>query len=50
MVEKFILPPSSGGITRYFEEYKSKIQISPFKFLLTLFLIIILEIILNLLG
>lgn len=50
MAEKFVLPPSFGGITRYFEEYKSKIQISPLKFLLILFIIIILELILNIVG
>ncbi|MEM2772560.1 MAG: preprotein translocase subunit Sec61beta [Candidatus Pacearchaeota archaeon] len=48
MAEKFILPPSYGGITRYSDEYKSKIQISPIKFLIILSLIIIAEIILNL--
>lgn len=27
--KRIALPPSTAGITRYFEEYKSKIEIKP---------------------
>lgn len=30
MAENLILPSGSGGLLRYYKEYKSKIQISPY--------------------
>jgi len=46
--EGIALPASFGGLTRYFEEYKSKIEIKPEKFILILLLIMVLELLLNL--
>ena len=50
MVEKVMLPPSFGGLTRFYEEYESKIKISPAKVMLFTILIIILELVLNIFG
>ncbi|MEK6940390.1 MAG: preprotein translocase subunit Sec61beta [Nanoarchaeota archaeon] len=37
--EKIQMPSSGGGIVRYFDEYKSKIKISP-KFVVGLILVV----------
>lgn len=51
MVERGVaLPASFGGLTRYFEEYKSKIEIKPSQLILVILLVIVLELLLNLVG
>jgi|YelNatPaOPRAMG01_1025707.scaffolds.fasta_scaffold294937_2 preprotein translocase subunit Sec61beta len=47
MAEKVMLPPSFGGLTRFYEEYESKVKISPSAVILITALIIIAELILN---
>ena len=50
---KIHLPQSGGGIVRYFDEFKSKIELSPIVIVGVIIAIIIIEIILhqtNLLG
>jgi len=44
---KIHIPQSSGGIVRYFEDYKSKIEISPYVAIGFIALVIILELILH---
>jgi len=46
--EKVMLPPSFGGLTRYYEEYKSKVEINPNRIVLIIIVFIILELVLNL--
>lgn len=41
------MPRSSGGLVRYFEDYKSKIEFSPFWIIAAIILIIIVEFILH---
>lgn len=48
--EKIRMPASMGGLVRYFEEYKSKIQIKPGIVVVLSILIAILIIILNIYG
>ncbi|MEM1535002.1 MAG: preprotein translocase subunit Sec61beta [Candidatus Pacearchaeota archaeon] len=48
--EKVMLPPSFGGLTRYFEEYKSRIEIKPTLLILIIIIFIILELLLNIFG
>ena len=50
---KIHLPQSGGGIVRYFEDFKSKIEFSPWIMVIVIVIVIILEIIIqqtNLLG
>ncbi len=50
---KIHLPQSGGGIIRYFDEFKSKIELSPWMIIVLIVIIIILELIVqqtNLLG
>jgi preprotein translocase subunit Sec61beta len=46
--EKINLPTSSAGITRYFDDYKSKIEFKPAHIIILTILVIVIEIILNL--
>ena len=48
MAEQLRVPASSGGLVRYFDEYKSKIQIKPEFVILLIILVVIFEIILRL--
>lgn len=48
--ERISMPMSSAGITRYFEDYKSKIEIKPGHVILLIVIIIILEIVLFAFG
>lgn len=43
--ERLRMPASFGGLVRYFEEYKSKIQIKPTHVILGIIIFIIFEII-----
>ena len=47
---KISMPSSQGGLVRYFDEYKSKIEFKPGYIILFVVLIIILEIILHTQG
>jgi len=47
---KVTMPSSGGGLTRYFEEYKSKIEISPGAVVVLIFVVMILMIILHIYG
>ena len=44
---RITLPSSSGGLLRYFDEYKSKIEFKPGYVIAFIVLVIILEIILH---
>jgi preprotein translocase subunit Sec61beta len=46
--EKLSIPSAGGGLVRYFDEYKSKIQIKPEFIILIIVLVIIFEILLRL--
>ena len=45
--DKIQMPSSGGGLVRYFDDYKSKIEIKPHYVLIVIVLIIIIEIILH---
>lgn len=47
MADKFTIPSGTAGLTRYFEEYKSKIQIKPEIVILIIILVIVFEILLR---
>lgn len=42
--ESFRMPSGSGGLVRYFDEYKSKIQLKPEYIIVIIILVIIFEI------
>lgn len=42
--DKIRMPASFGGLTRYFEDYKSKLEIKPEYVLFAIVLVILLEI------
>ena len=44
------LPSGSGGLTRYFDEYKSKVQIAPGHLIILAALIVIIVVILHYFG
>ncbi|MBI5393086.1 preprotein translocase subunit Sec61beta [Candidatus Woesearchaeota archaeon] len=48
--DKINMPQGSGGLMRYFDEYKSKIQLKPGNIIVLIIVIIILEIILHIYG
>ena len=48
--EKLSLPSSGAGITRYFDDYKSKISFKPGVVIILVVIIIIIEILLHLQG
>lgn len=53
MADKVQMPQSGGGLVRYFDDYKAKIEFSPWVIVAVIGLIIVLEIILhqiNILG
>ncbi|MEM4637776.1 MAG: preprotein translocase subunit Sec61beta [Candidatus Woesearchaeota archaeon] len=45
--DKISMPSSMAGLTRYFDDYKSKIELKPEHVIVLIILVIILEIILN---
>ncbi len=47
---KVNMPSSTAGITRYFDEYKSKIEFKPEYIIVLVILVIIIEIILHMGG
>ena len=48
--EKVSMPSSQGGLVRYFDEYRSKIEFKPGYIILFVILIIIIEIMLHTQG
>ncbi len=48
--DKIMMPSSGAGITRYFEEYKSKIMIKPGHVIVLCIVIMIITILLNAYG
>ena len=44
------MPQSMGGLLRYFDEYKSKIELQPGHIIILVILVIIIEIILHFYG
>jgi len=48
--DKISMPSSQGGLVRYFDEYKSKIEFKPGYIIIFVIVIMILEIILHLYG
>jgi preprotein translocase subunit Sec61beta len=47
---KIQLPSGSGGITRYFDEYESRIQFKPGIVIVLVVIVIIIEIVLHIMG
>jgi preprotein translocase subunit Sec61beta len=47
---KVSMPSSTAGITRYFDDYKSKIEFKPGHIIILICVIIILEIVLKVYG
>jgi len=45
--DKVQMPSSGAGLTRYFDEYKSKIELKPQHVVILIVLVIIIELILN---
>ncbi len=45
--DKIQMPSSSGGLVRYFDDYKSKITFSPITVIIVIVVIIILELLLK---
>jgi len=45
--DKIRMPSSGGGIVRYFEDYKSKIEIGPMVVVAMIIIVIILEMIIH---
>jgi preprotein translocase subunit Sec61beta len=50
MAEKMRMPSGMGGLVRYFDEYKSKIEFSPTMIVVFIIIVIILEIVLHSAG
>ncbi len=48
--EKMILPSGQGGLVRYFDDYKSKIQLKPTHVLILAVAVIIFEILIHTFG
>jgi len=48
--DKLRLPSGQGGLTRYFDEYKSKIEFSPGTVVVLCFIVLIIIILLHYLG
>ena len=45
--DRMQMPSSGAGLTRYFDDYKSKIELKPEHVIVLIILVIIVEIILN---
>jgi len=48
--EKIRMPSSGGGLVRYFEDYKSKLQFSPVAVIVMIIIVILIEIIIHTYG
>lgn len=49
MAEQMRMPASFGGLTRYFEEYKSKLEIKPSHVIFLIIIVILFEFIIRVL-
>ncbi len=47
MAERIQMPSSGGGLVRYFDDYKSKIEIKPIVVIIAIIVVILLEIYLH---
>ena len=47
---KVNMPSSGAGLTRYFEDYKSKIELKPGHVIILIAIVIVIEVILHLQG
>ncbi|MGV8140878.1 MAG: preprotein translocase subunit Sec61beta [Candidatus Woesearchaeota archaeon] len=45
--DKIQMPSSGAGLTRYFDDYKSKIELKPQHVIILIILVILIEVILN---
>jgi len=50
MADKVQMPSSMGGLVRYFDEYKSKIELSPSVVIVLILLVVLIEVILHTYG
>lgn len=48
--ERIQMPSSQGGLVRYFDDYKSKIEFKPGHMIVLIIVIVVIEIFLNLYG
>ncbi len=48
--DRVTMPSSGAGLTRYFDEYKSKIEFKPEHIIILVIIVIIIEILLHLQG
>jgi preprotein translocase subunit Sec61beta len=48
--EKISMPSSGGGIVRYFDDYKSKLQVGPMVVIYMIIAVILIEILLHTIG
>ncbi|MFH1317201.1 MAG: preprotein translocase subunit Sec61beta [Candidatus Woesearchaeota archaeon] len=48
--DKISMPSSMGGLVRYFDEYKSKIEFKPGHIIVLIIIVIIIELVLHLYG
>ncbi len=48
--DRIMMPSSGAGLTRYFDEYKSKIELKPGHIIILIVVVIIIEVILHLQG
>ncbi|MFH1210898.1 MAG: preprotein translocase subunit Sec61beta [archaeon] len=47
MTEKIQMPSSGGGLIRYFDDYKSKLEITPTVIIIAIVIVILLELYLH---
>lgn len=47
MAERIQLPSSGGGLVRYFDDYKSKIEIKPIVVIIAIIIVILFELYLH---
>lgn len=50
MADRIQMPSSMGGLVRYFDEYKSKIELSPGVVIVLIILVILIEVALHRFG
>ncbi|MBI4142191.1 preprotein translocase subunit Sec61beta [Candidatus Woesearchaeota archaeon] len=48
--EKITMPSSTAGITRYFDDYKSKIEFSPGQIVVACIIVLIITLLLHIYG
>ncbi|MBS3095286.1 preprotein translocase subunit Sec61beta [Candidatus Woesearchaeota archaeon] len=48
--DRIRMPSSGGGLVRYFEDYKSKIELSPMLVVILIIAVIIIEVLLHFSG